>query len=319
MAIFKHCALFLALALTSQSALAFPDKLLEEWPKTNLNQSTLDSYHLASLDKPKDGIKSIDKPLFANISEIKNIESTEPVITIESGNEAKTYPLRIMIWHEVVNDDFSGKNIAVTYSPLSNTSIIYDRGENEFGITGQTYKSNSILYDRKTQSWWQQYSGEAIAGEQKGSKLTVVTSRLESFASYKKRFPEGKILLPPVNSTLPYGTNPYIAYDTSFPFFYKGKYNGQLPAMTYMIVADGQAWPLPPVMIRGYAVTGDIVIKWTPGQNSALSSGEISLGNDVGNIIVQKRSDNGTFHDIPYVLTFAFIYQAFNPDGVINF
>jgi hypothetical protein len=313
----KLFTLILFAILISSSAFADMAELQKEWPKTALGKSKINPAYLASLDKQKDAIEPISSPQFATADKIDYIKTSEPVITLEINGDVRAYPLRIMIWHEIVNDIVGGVPVAITYSPLSNSSIVFER-KGEFGSTGQTYKSNTVMYDKETMSWWQQYTGAAISGAKLGTILKKLPSRVESLELFKKRFPEGKVMVPPVKATKSYGASPYAGYDTFFPFFYKGKYSGKLPAMTYVVVVADEAWPLPHLMIRGFAVKGNKVIKWVPDQNSVLNSDDIDMGNDMGNIIVQERAANGTFSDIPYIVTFAFVFDAFQPKGLMN-
>ena len=109
--------------------------------------------------------------------------------------QARPYPLRIMIWHEIVNDTLAGRPISVSYCPLCNAAIVFERtvegAVTSFGTTGKLRNSDLIMYDRETESWWQQFTGEAIAGARTGTRLTVIPSRLESWQSFRERFPEG--------------------------------------------------------------------------------------------------------------------------------
>jgi Protein of unknown function (DUF3179) len=118
------------------------------------------------------------------------------VIGVVIDGDARAYPLRILIWHEIVNDVVGGVPVAVTYCPLCNTGIAFDRrvGEQvlELGTTGKLRNSDLVMYDRATESWWQQFLGEAIVGELTGARLTMLPSRLESFANFRERAPEGQ-------------------------------------------------------------------------------------------------------------------------------
>jgi hypothetical protein len=132
------------------------------------------------------------------------------------------------MWHEIVNDVVGGVPVSVTFCPLCNTAVVFDRRVDErvldFGTTGKLRYSDLVMYDRQTESWWQQFLGEAIIGELTGAVLTVVPARIESFARFRARAPEGRVLVPNSPALRRYGANPYAGYDTSArPRFYFGE------------------------------------------------------------------------------------------------
>ena len=109
-------------------------------------------------------------------------------------------PLRILIWHEIVNDEVGGTPVTVTYCPLCNSAIVFDRRVPahvlDFGTTGKLRNSDLVMYDRQTESWWQQFTGEAIVGSLTGTELKLIPSRLEFFGEFRTRHPGGKVLIP---------------------------------------------------------------------------------------------------------------------------
>lgn len=199
---------------------------------------------------PKDGIPSIDDPVFEKIIEIDNIAPTEPVVGVVINGKAKAYPLRVLTWHEIVNDKLGGIPITVTYCPLCNSSIVFDRRLDgkilDFGTTGKLRNSDLVMYDRQTESWWQQFLGKGIIGEMSGKLLKMLPSRLESFASFKKRAPNGLVLVPRHGFIRPYGSNPYVGYDTNVsPFLYGGPMPKGIKPMVRVIAVNQEAWSLP--------------------------------------------------------------------------
>lgn len=288
------------------------------WPHTDFSKHAVALEEISSGGPEKDDIPSIDAPRFASVSEgFTDVAPTEPVISIAVGGDARAYPLRILIWHEIVNDIVGGVPLAVTYCPLCNTAIAFDRrveGEPlSFGTTGKLRNSGLIMYDRKTESWWQQYTGEAIVGVLTGARLRSVPARLESAERFAKRFPAGRVLLPNDPTARPYGINPYKGYDTMpVPFLYDGSMPDGLPAMTRVVVVGDMAWSLPMLRDKGGWSDGDLKITWAPGQNSALDTRRISEGRDIGNVVVTR---DGT--DVAHEITFAFVFHAFRPDGKI--
>ncbi len=288
------------------------------WPRTDFSKHAVPIEEIRSGGPGKDGIPSIDDPRFHSVSEIgEDVAPTEPVIGLVIDGDARAYPLQILTWHEIVNDTVGGRPVAVTYCPLCNAAIVFDRQVGdltlEFGTTGNLRNSDLVMYDRETESWWQQYTGEAIVGELMGATLTVLPARLESFERFAARFPEGKVLVPTDPSMRPYGVNPYRGYDTMpVPFLYDGSTPEGIAPMARVVVVKDVAWSLEMLAEKKRIRDGDMELIWEPGQNSALDSRRIADGRDVGNVIVRK---NGV--DIAYEVTFAFVFHAFRPDGRI--
>jgi hypothetical protein len=298
------------------------EKFKSQWPDTDFSKSSIDYSRVIDGGPPKDGIPSIDNPSFT-VTDVNNIHPDEPVIAVNINGEARAYPLRILLWHEIVNDKIGNTPIAVTYCPLCNASVVFERvingDEVEFGVTGKLYNSDMLMYDRKTESWWQQYTGEAVVGEMLGKKLNKITSRVESIKVFKQRHPKGKVLIP--NDIIrSYGATPYTFYDTqTFPFLYDGEYNGKLKPMEYVVVVGNQAWPLKLLQKETRIRSGNIIILWTEGQKSVLDNYNISNARDIGNVVVIKEVEEGVFVDTLYSVVFAFVFDAFHPNGIINY
>ena len=303
-------------------AKAEPRYWTAEWPATDFDQSSVDFSEIISGGPPKDGIPSIDDPVFVSLSEAGDLSPTEPVISLEIDGDARAYPLQILIWHEIVNDVVGGKPVAVTYCPLCNSGIVFDRvidGQvSEFGTTGKLRRSDMVMYDRLTESWWQQFLGEAIVGELIGTVLDTFPSRMESLERFAARHPDGKLLVPSNPTMRTYGRNPYAGYDSgSWPFLFRGEYDGPVPPLARVVAVGNEAWTLESLRAAGRIEQGDLILTWEEGQNSALDSGVISQGRDVGNVVVQRRVD-GVLEDVVHDIPFAFVFHTFVPDGVLH-
>ncbi|MDJ0896305.1 MAG: DUF3179 domain-containing protein [Alphaproteobacteria bacterium] len=298
-----------------------------EWSKTDFSQASVPFSEILSGGPPKDGIPAIDDPKLVPLGEAGDLQDLELVIGFAHEGDARAYPLRVLMWHEIVNDVVGGAPVTVTYCPLCNAAIVFDRrvevgGEVrtlDFGTTGKLRKSDLVMYDRQTESWWQQFLGEAIVGELTGTRLKVLPARLESWASFRARHPDGQVLVPRRPSLRSYGRNPYRGYDqAATPFLYDGSMPDGIAPMEYVVVADGKAWALSVLAKAGRIEDGDLVLSWTPGANSALDSGRIWEGADIGNVVVQRRCPQHGLQDVPYDLTFAFVFHAFNPEAEIR-
>ena len=293
----------------------------EGW-RTDFSRMSVEPTSIRSGGPPRDGIPSIDAPQFVSVAEITDLADIEPVIGLEIDGDARAYPLRILTWHEIVNDTVGGVPVIVTYCPLCNAAIVFERtvgGEAvEFGTTGKLRLSDMVMYDRATESWWQQFTGEAIAGERLGDTLPLVASRLESWAQFRERHPDGRVLVPNDPNMRAYGSNPYAGYDTARrPFLYDGALPEGIDPMERVVVVRGEGGT--PGVVRMSAVreagsldVGDATLSWEPGQASALDTRAIPKGRDVGTITATRDGA-----DVPYDVTFAFVAHAFHPEAEI--
>ena len=168
------------------------------------------------------------------------------------------------------------------------------------------------MYDRQTESWWQQFLGRAIIGDLTGAELKMIPSRLESFANFAARAPEGSVLV--ADHPRSYGSNPYQGYDSlARPFLYNGPLPEGIAPLDRVVRIGAEAWSLALLRGAGEITAGEITLSWSAGQNSALDTGYIPDGADVGNVLVTRAGA-----DIPYSVDFAFAFRAFYPDGVIH-
>ena len=298
-----------------------------EWPDTDFTKSSISFDDIKDGGPPKDGIPPVDEPLFARVNEV-DLPDIEPVIGVIIDGTPRAYPLRILVWHEIVNDQIGGVPFAVTFCPLCNTGITFDRRLHgvvlDFGTTGKLRNSDLVMYDRQTESWWQQFTGEAIVGEMTGQTLTSIPSRLESFANFKARAaevdPEGGWVLVPNNDTMrAYGVTPYAGYDSlDKPFLYDGELPTKVAPLSRVVRVGGQAWSLDLVKEKGEIMPNDkIRIRWEGGQSSALDRSSIAQGLDVGNVVVEEKTVEGDWADAVYSVDFAFAFRAFYPDAPI--
>jgi hypothetical protein len=293
-----------------------------EWPDTDFTKRTIDLSEIRSGGPPKDGIPSIDDPRFVLATEASDLTPTEPVIALSIGDDARAYPLRILTWHEIVNDTVGGVPVAVTYCPLCNAAIAFERQVDgrvlDFGTTGKLRHSDLVMYDRQTESWWQQYTGIAIVGELAGLALKMLPVRIEAFERFRRQHPDGRVLVPNNPSLRPYGANPYVGYDGSrVPFLYDGSFPEGIAPMAYVVAVGNEAWSLDLLRQKGRIEAGDLELSWEPGQNSALDAQFISQGRDIGNVTVRRRGADGS-GAVPHHVTFAFVFHAFQPDGRLH-
>ena len=293
-----------------------------QWPKTDFRKTSVDLSEIISGGPGKDGIPAINTPRFKPVDEIvkeKFYAAKEPVIGFVLNGDARAYPLQILMWHEIVNDVVGGVPVAVTYCPLCNSAIVFDRTVAgrvlDFGTTGNLRKSDMVMYDRQTERWWQQFLGKGIVGQMNGVTLKALPARVESFERFVKRAPKGKVLVPAGDIQRAYGMNPYLGYDTApRPFLYRGEMPKGIKPLAYVLVVGNEGWALDLLRQKKRVEKGDLVITWEPGQNSALDTSDIAEGRDIGNVIVQRKV-NGKLVDAAHDLTFAFVFHAFIKGG----
>ncbi|NKB52955.1 MAG: DUF3179 domain-containing protein [Rhizobiaceae bacterium] len=325
------------LVCVATSGLAQESRWKAEGWRTDFTKSSVDFAEILSGGPPKDGIPPIDNPKFEAVSKTSNLIDREPVIGLSINGDARAYPLRVLTWHEIVNDTVGGQPVAVTYCPLCNVAIVFDArldGETlSFGTTGKLRHSDLIMYDRKTESWWQQFVGESIVGHHLGKKLKLVPAHLESWLDFRTRHPEGKVLVPNNANMRPYGRNPYVNYDiAATPFLYRGSMPEGISPMARVVVVrrsggegggegDGGGGEEPIVvaleLLRKSAImkVGSVQLSWKTGQASALHTSDIAKGRDVGTVSVTQISDGA---DLAYDVTFAFVAHAFHPKAEIR-
>ncbi len=218
----------LSLSLNS-AAQADPDFWKYEWPNTDFTTNTVENWvEILSGGPPKDGIPAIDDPSFIKVSDESGINGREPVIAVEiDGQTPRAYPIRYLTWHEIVNDQIGDVPVAVTFCPLCNSGITFDRRVDgtvlSFGVSGKLRNSDMVMYDRETESWWQQAVGTGIVGKYTDTELTQLPTWMESWDEFTTRNPDGLVMAEP-RYNRSYGSNPYVSYDSSTrPFLYSGE------------------------------------------------------------------------------------------------
>jgi hypothetical protein len=269
---------------------------VDEWA-TDFTRASVPLGSITSGGPPKDGIPPVDRPVFESIAAARDwLPGRSPVIALEVEGQARAYPLAILIWHEIVNDTLGGVPVVVTFCPLCNTALVFDRTLDgvlyDFGTTGKLRLSDLVMWDRQTQSWWQQATGEAIVGELTGAKLDFRAAQIVSLDDFAATWPDGEVLSRDTGNPRPYGRNPYPGYDepNERPFLFEGSLNGRLApkerVVAVDIAGDRIAFPwttLQEVGLAAETVGGEpIVVFWQAGTVSALDQALLDESADVG-------------------------------------
>jgi hypothetical protein len=291
--------------------------------RTDFSRHTVPLREFQSGGPGKDGIPALDRPRFLRAAEVDFLRPREPVITLTLAGRVRAYPLQILVWHEIVNDIVGGVPVAVTFCPLCNTAIAFDRRVEgrtlSFGTTGNLRDSDLVMYDRQTESWWQQFGGEGIVGHYAGTRLRELPARIVAWRSFRARYPDGLVLSRQTGYSRPYGENPYVGYDdVSSPAFFptRNADDKRLPPKERVVFLerDGSAVAIPFSTLakkrRIYVAVGGhrFEVRWQGGVSSALDTGEIASGRDVGAAQVFERGGPVTFTE-----PFWFTVAAFRP------
>jgi hypothetical protein len=251
---------------------------------------------------PPDGIPPIDEPRFESVTAAASwLEDDSPVMVVEVDDDVRAYPLAILTWHEIVNDELGGTPMVVTYCPLCNSALAFERtvegpdGEVvlDFGTSGRLFQSNLLMYDRQTHNIWTQVDGEAVIGEEfLGHRLERVPAWLLGFSEFAAAHPDAPVLSRDTGQSRDYGRNPYSGYDAvdAQPFLFDGETDDRFPPMTRVVGLDDGTEAVA-VVLEGLSSQRvvetdlggrDVVVLWTSGQSSALDTASIDAGRDVG-------------------------------------
>ncbi|HSF94799.1 MAG TPA: DUF3179 domain-containing protein [Thermohalobaculum sp.] len=299
-------------------AQGIPGSWIDAWPETDFHRIEVDPREILSGGPQKDGIPAITGPQMIEAAAEETLDPREPVMVLAlEGQRARAYPVRYLMWHEIVNDEAGGVPVAVTFCPLCNSGLIFDRRLDgvvlEFGVSGMLRHSDMIMYDRQTHSWWQQFQGRAIVGTLTGETLTALPALLESWESYRSENPDGLVMARPGGHMRAYGMNPYTGYDSGRPFLYRGEDppHGIQP-LARVVRVGNRAWPLTRLAEAGEITEAGVRLTWAEGQASALDTGRIGEGREVGDVRV---TDAATGAPVVHEVVFAFAFDAFEPEG----
>ncbi len=241
---------------------------------------------------PPDGIPPIDDPQFVTVAEADEwLSDTEPILVVDIDGDARAYPVQILIWHEIVNDTVGGVPLTITYCPLCNSAITFVRTirgvETTFGTSGSLYLANLVMYDRATETLWNQLDGQAVVGLLTGEKLEQIPGPMLSWTDVQDAHPDVQVLdRNRTGAQRSYGTNPYTGLDNpdGDPFLFTRDVDGRAKAMQRIIAVeageDAFAWTLEAISSDdATAVTTPAQIDntaavffWKPGQSSALDT-----------------------------------------------
>jgi hypothetical protein len=254
----------------------------------------------------RDKIQSIDDPEFYGKDEASGVYfENEPVVTVVHDGIAKAYPLSILTYHEVVNDRSRDVYFTVSYCPLCNSTVVFNRrvehlGEEyllDFGTSGMLRKSNLVMWDRQTETWWQQITGTGLSVKLADVELDMLPCQIISVSDFFESYPGGMILSTKTGHNRKYGVNPYEYYDdisTTKPRLFDEEPDHRLPAMERGVHIFGRRTPkiYPFSLMRVEQVINDshegldVVVFFKDGTVSILDNKQISESKTIGSVTV---------------------------------
>ncbi|MBI5771198.1 MAG: DUF3179 domain-containing protein [Verrucomicrobia bacterium] len=277
----------------------------------NLDRATIPVAEIHAGGPPRDGIPSIDRPKFVQIAKARFMRDGDLVVSFTHRGETRAYPLRILVWHEIVNDRIGDLAINVSYCPLCGSAMVFDRtlgGRTlEFGVSGLLYRSDVLMYDRQTESLWSQLEMAAVSGPQVGGKLALLPAQHLTWRAWKKLFPEGKVLSTDTGFDRDYDRTPYADYENSPRLMF--------PVNSSRRDLPSKAW------VAGIVING--VARAYPHEN--LPDGK-EVQDTLGGTSVRLRFDRANRHlvitdadgtPIPFTPAYWFAWQAFHPDTTV--
>lgn len=263
---------------------------------------------------PKDGIPSIDEPQFDTASTTP-FETDERIIGVVVNGEAKAYPYGIMNWHEIVNDTLGGVNVSVTYCPLCDTIVAFERGDTTFGVSGKLYQSCLVMYDRADDSLYAQPWAMGVVGPAVNQSLDRIPAVKTTLANWLEAHPDSQILSPDTGYERNYFRYPYGSYDTNETLVFPARNQNQLDhhpkaIVSYIWESDDRT-PHNEFSGRSHAFihdelrqTGEQLMDWGDRQIRA------RWDDDLDTVMVEELNGDR----IPSSTAFAFVYPAFFGD-----
>jgi Protein of unknown function (DUF3179) len=246
---------------------------------------------------PPDGIPAIDEPIFQIAAAVDWLTPAEAVLAVEIEGETRAYPIQVMIWHELVNDTIGGVPVTISYCPLCNSALAYDRrvGDRilDFGTSGRLFNSSLVMYDRQTESLWTHFDAMAVAGVLTGTRLTTYPVSTVSWEDFRTANPDALVLTRNTGFDRNYGANPYLGYDdaTTRPFLYDGDVDPRLDPKERVIVVRNVGRPAVALALADLVSTGvlefeaqgrSVIAVLDPGTASPLDRAALAAGYDQG-------------------------------------
>jgi hypothetical protein len=258
---------------------------------------------------PRDGIPAIDEPKFVNVDGMNFLADDDRVLGMNRNGTAKAYPIRILNYHEIVNDKFGDEAVVVSFCPLCGTGMAFSAKVGErthsFGVSGLLYNSDVLLYDRETESLWSQIMRKAISGRMKGTGLDQLALTHTTWRDWRERHPDTLVLSTDTGHARNYNRSPYAGYERTSKVFFpvsnkSPKYHPKELVMGLKIGEQAKVYPFAELS-KGPSVVNDRFA----GQ---LLTIEFDARNRNGRIVDQQGKE------IPTTIAYWFAWIAFHPN-----
>ena len=172
----------------------------------------------------RDGIPSVDRPRFVSAAKARFLKPDDRVLGLEYDGVVRAYPIKILNYHEIVNDRIKQQAIVISYCPLCGSGMAFkpelSDGDNTFGVSGLLYNSDMLLYDRDTESLWSQIMGTAISGKLKGKQLISLVLTSTTWAHWVQQHPDTEVLSTRTGYSRDYERHPYGDYDINRALYF---------------------------------------------------------------------------------------------------
>jgi hypothetical protein len=279
----------------------------------NLTDTLIPAGQIYHGGPPKDGIPAIDRPKFLSASQAEFLKFDDRVLGVTYNSISKAYPVRILNYHEIVNDKFQGDAVVITFCPLCGTGMAFDADisgrTRSFGVSGLLYNSDMLLYDRESETLWSQLMKQAISGPLKGKKLQQIPMAHTTWRDWKKRHPQTQVLSTSTGYSRDYSKTPYPGYSTSdvimFPINNQAaQYHPKEQVLGIEIGTTFKAYPFSELARLERSVFHDVV-----------AGRELEIQFDPVNRTGKILGENS--NEIPTVISFWFAWMAFHPESEV--
>lgn len=259
----------------------------------------------------KDGIPAIDRPRFVSASRASQnfLKEGDRIIALVVNGKKKAYPIKILNWHEIVNDSIGGRRVVVTFCPLCGTGMVFDANAAgkrlDFGVSGLLYQSDVLLYDRQTESLWSQIKQQAVTGKLIGTRLQLLPSVQTTWGVWKKQHPDTFVLSTRTGYSRDYDRDPYEDYYTSRAVMFSvGRMNLRYHPKEQVLGVELDG------LTKAYPFTELMQVK---------SPFKDKIGKNVVTVVYDSKSRTATIQDasgkeLPSVVGFWFAWYAFHKD-----
>lgn len=281
----------------------------ESYNGFDLSNSSVPKDEIMSGGPPKDGIPAILEPKFTDAKNAKWIKDDDLLLGVHKNGTAKAYPIRILVWHEAVNDSIYDDKILVNYCPLCGSAMVFKRevGGNvlTFGISGLLHQSNVLFYDHQTGSLWSQLDMKAVSGEMKGTEFDIYPSTMATWKEWKKKYPNTLVLSRDTGFTRDYSRDPYSGYESSksimFPVNKKSpRFHPKEKILVVKSGEDAKAYPFSELEKAGNELSDKV------------GNTRIDISFNDGELVEVTESRSGK--QVESLVTYWFAWYAFRPD-----